>query len=312
VQSDPSLLARVSIAWPGILASLGAAALACVAAALAARSARPRTPRAARLLAAGSALAVGLGYAAGHAASLGVPDLPRVVGVHERLFVAALAAALAGAADALLRARWRPLLRAAAGLGVPWFLLAAQREHRWGTGEALGWTALLGAAIALAWTGLDALERRRARRGEAGVTPLALLVAAAALVPALEAGASASLALVAGSLATALALAAAAALFARRFGPLTAEPTARGAIGPAVLLASGLALSGRFTAELPAASAALCALAPVAAWLVEPRSSDAGAPRFVRRVALALAAVALVAGLGLVLALCAAPEPYAG
>ncbi|HEV3163424.1 MAG TPA: hypothetical protein VGZ22_05245 [Isosphaeraceae bacterium] len=210
---------------------------------------------------AGEVLALGLGYLAGHQATIGSPPMPlslSMEAMHWLGFVA-VAAILVGLIEAFLPApswlRW--LLRAGLVVLTVWLvansLLDPQRDDR------LSWPSLAAAIlIALAfWANLQSLADRQAGRG----VPLAIMVLAGSACPII---------LMAGIIVVAEL---AAALWFCTFAVLVAAwldrgtSLARGGVTVVASLLIGLVLNGLYYGDLPPATAILMALAPAGLWL---------------------------------------------
>lgn len=248
----------------------------------------------------GGPLAIGLGYVACDVGLHGFPPPPPGNGIKDRLVYVALATVLVGAVEAWRRGRAWHVGRVALCVAAPWFLLDFMREHHWeGATEVLWLAGLAAAALALV-SGVDVLARRSPGSGGPALGVALVSLAAGAL----HFGGSASLAQLAGGLATPLGAFAVLAWW-RRDASL-----AGGATTSATTLYLGLVAAGFFAAELPGASAALLALAPLGAWIGRlPALEGRGALR------LATAAVAMLAPAALALWLAkdaVPPNPYAG
>ncbi len=213
-------------------------------------------PRSASGDAVAPALAVGLGYAAGHAALAGWPPFPPIEAT-QWLFVFALAAA-ALAILPLSTAGGRGLRRALIALGVPLPLAWPLAQHTWSKPETAAWLAGLTLGIFALQTALDALRERPAGRW----LPLALVVSASLGGATVLLSGSAWVAQLAGVLAATLAALALAAMLWPARSP-------RGALLPAGTLLFALLVTGVLYVEVPLGSGLLIAAAPCALWLLE-------------------------------------------
>jgi hypothetical protein len=214
------------------------------------------------------ALAIGLGTAAGFVGTHGWPGDPRAADVKTSLCWGALGLAAAGALlDALAarRAGWLAMaLRAALGFALAWYVLDFMRSFQWKEAAWI-WCSALGAGALLTALALQPLARERGARSPAGLT-LGWTLASGLAAAALLAGRSASLAQLAGALASALA---GLALVQSRH---RAGWPGGGAVSVFVLLHQGFLWAGHFAAELPATSAVLAGVAPLGGWLGELRA----------------------------------------
>jgi hypothetical protein len=241
---------------PGLI-GMGASAVSCVVVLILARLAGGRTGG--RW---GLPLALGIGYALGHAGAsewLTSGELPPIppLNATDWLPWLALVAMIVGLVEALWPspawARWENrLLLTVATL---WLLIGPIYRSLWEPEQWKGavWVCGLGAGILVFWGVLEGLS---CRRGRGMLLPLAVLAGgtAAALVL--------SRFLVLGECAIGLAGALGAAWLVSRWW-VELSPSGGGVPVVALLLA-GLILGGFFYAELPAPSALLLAVAPLA------------------------------------------------
>jgi len=206
-----------------------------------------------------AALAVAAGYAAGHAAILGLPPFPPIDVTHWAFYIALAAGMLCGLPwPGGGTAGGRAALRAALALAVPLVVLWPRARHAWSLPQSALWLA--GSALAI-FALSAALESLVGRRGARGVPP-GLTVGTALASATLLASGSALVAQLAGALAAPLgALAVGAWLWPAR--------SALGAALPFASLFSTLLLLGFHYVEMPASSALLLALFPLSPWLVE-------------------------------------------
>jgi hypothetical protein len=245
-----------------------------------------------------AALAVGLGYAAGHAANLGLaPPFPPEQSTHA-LFYIAFAAALAGAmrgADAVPKlVGWLALVAVAAG--APWYLLRNLLQ-RWSSGEiasTLFFTAL--AIVALTFV-LDGYAARR--RG--AELPLVLWLATAFASVALALSGSLIYAQFGASLAGVLGACIVFTWIAREVS------FARGVTAVFAIVFCCFCLAGVLLSSLPRAAGILLFYAPLAAVAVDRGPVARLSPR--AGLAVRVLAVALIAGIAVVLAQLNRPAP---
>jgi hypothetical protein len=213
----------------------------------------------------GCALALGMGYALGHAAVrgwLGVAPVPipvPPVDVIDWLPWLALAAGCWGLIEGNSR-RWRWLGRLVLTGAVLGLVLGplARNGGSWPV-LAARWVGL-GAGVLWVWGLLDARDERLA--GGSLLTVLAMVAGGSSLTLALSGS------LVLGELAGVLT----AAVVALRFG-LGRDPgstAARGLMAVVVVVLAGLLLAGRFYSETPTSAALVLAVAPLAAWIDRP------------------------------------------
>lgn len=203
----------------------------------------------------GAPLALGLGYAAGHVATHGWPPLAFDVGIKQGLFYVAVAGAFFGLYESVRRPAW--WVRALLSVAVPFYLLDFMRRYHWEGMEAVGWTTVLAAALLAGWLALD----RLAERLPGGALPIAWTASVALASAALLVSRSATLAQLAGSLATCLGVAA---LVGLRRSSFT---LARGGVSVFALLLAGLLWAGHYSSELSGSATVGLGLAPLMPWL---------------------------------------------
>jgi hypothetical protein len=202
-----------------------------------------------------SALAVALGFAAGHAGiHRGMPPLPWAENVQltgsDWLFHLAVLGGLLGAA--LGRRDLAPLPRSLVLLVASAAVSCAVLANVLSLGNLL--VGCFGCASL--WWSLDAL----ARRDQGWPLPAALAIAATGTAAAMV-HTSAAIAQLAGALAATLGTCTAVAFLQPRFS------LARGAAPVTAVLLGGLLLCGHFFTDMPLTSTLLLALAPHLAWL---------------------------------------------
>jgi len=246
--------------------------------------------RAAWATGAGSALAVGGGYAAAHLLQRGWRGFPPAE-ASDWPWVAAVAGALLGASGLTRRgaAPLRLALRLLASGGLAWCVLAAWRRGV-DASTARAAVALLGAGTALAWS---VLELRQPEPG--WFAPALLALTAAGAAAAIGLSGSAKLALLTGGLCGVLAAACVAA--ALRLGPASSA----GAAPPAALVLAALLLVAAHYSELPLRAAGLVGAAPVVALLPRAALGTRGRRAWLDLVLLALAAALLATAVKLAL-----------
>jgi hypothetical protein len=209
------------------------------------------------------ALAVGGGYAIGHAKSAGWPVFPPGDATHWLLF-SALGSIAFGFVFGLLRDRWTIGWLASFAvllLGSLSLLLAPKFKHGWTTGQGVLWIATLTlAAVVMAWP-LDTILRPRVSR-----CPLLWLLVICG-------GTGAALAM-SGSILLGQLAAVLAAVVVGLSVASAAEVPVECAVVPALsTLFIGLVACGYFYAELPWSSALFLVLAPALALLVLGKAS---------------------------------------
>lgn len=215
----------------------------------------------------GCALALGTGYALGHAAVRGwlgaspVPIPVPPVDVIDWLPWLALAAGFWGLIEASSRRwRWRWLGRLVLTGAVLGLVLGPLARNGWSWPVLAARLVGLGVGVLWVWGLLDARDERLA--GGALLTVLAMVAGGSSLALALSGS------LVLGELAGVLT----AAVVALRFG-LGRDPgstAARGLMAVVVVVLAGLLLAGRFYSETPTSAALVLAVAPLAAWIDRP------------------------------------------
>jgi hypothetical protein len=245
-----------------------------------------------------AALAVGVGYAVGHAANLGAaPPFPPEQSTHA-LFYIAFAAILAGVlrgANAVPKAiGWLALVGVAAG--APWMLLRNLLQ-RWSTGEVASTLFF----VALAVTALTFVLDGWAERRRGANLPLVLWVTTTMAAIALALSGNLIYAQFGASLAGVLGACIVFSWIARD------ASFARGATAVFAVVLCCFCLAGVYLASLPRWSGLLLFYAPLAAVAVDRGPIEKLPPRaaFVVRVL----AVAAVAGVAVLLAQLNRPEP---
>lgn len=199
------------------------------------------------------ALAVGLGYPAGHAAIAGWPPFPPIEAT-QWLFVFALVVAGLGALP-LSADRFR---RALIALGVPLPLAWPLAKHTWSGLETAAWLVGLALGIFALSTALESLARRPAGRW----LPMALVVSASLGGATMLLSGSALVAQLSGVLAATLGAVAVGVLIWPARSP-------SGAALPACTLLSALLVCGVFYVEMPVLSGLLIAASPLTLGLLE-------------------------------------------
>ena len=245
-----------------------------------------------------AALAVGLGYAAGNAANLGLaPPFPPQQSTHAMFYIA-FAAALAGAmrgADAVPKViGWLALLAVAAG--GPWYLLRNLLQ-RWNSAEiasTLFFTALAIAALTFVLDGWA--ERRRGAE-----LPLVLWTTTALAAMALALSGSLIYAQFGASLAGVLGACIVFTWFARDIS------YSRGLTAVFAVVFCCFCLAGVLLSSLPRAAGILLFYSPLAAVAVDRGPVARLSPR--AGIAVRLLAVALIAGVAVLLAQLNRPAP---
>lgn len=207
----------------------------------------------------GLALALGVGYGAGHLAIRGVPPIPPLETTDWLLPIAAIGMA-AGLIDGLVKLpRFvRGMGAAALSLLTVWLIVRPMLQS--GVEGAVGWVvvACIVVAILLFWAGLEAF---------AGRVPAWLLLADMGVVTAVAGFAIVwTGSLIQGRLAGSLGAAIAGALVSTAI--LRGSSLARGGLPVFALLLPALMLDARFYAGLPSACVALLGFAPLGLWVV--------------------------------------------
>lgn len=243
-------------------------------------------------------LALGLGYAAGHVATHGWPPLALDVGIKQGLFYVAVAGAFFGLYESVRRPAWG--VRAVLSVAAPFYLLDFMRRYHWEGMEAVGWTTVLAGSLLAGWLALDAL----AERLPGGALPIAWTATATLASASLMVTRSATLAQLAGCLATVLGVAAVVGLRRSSF------TLARGGVSVFALLMAGLLWAGHYSSELSGLAAVGLGLSPVMPWLA--LAPGLSRQRGWRRGALVVALAILPAALALGLELAGRPadDPY--
>jgi hypothetical protein len=229
------------------------------------------------------ALAVGLGYVAGHRATLGRWPLWPPASSKEALLYAGAIAALAGMlAGGAMRPATRLAVLAAAQLGAAWLVLRNQVESM-----ALGEAAAIAALVVLVPPAVAGAFERFAEREPGLVAPLALWMVATATAAASALTGSILFAQFGASLAAVIGAAVVLGVLSKsaRFSG--------GALLAANAQIATLVLAAHRLSELPLLPALLLAIAPLGACV---------APKSKRNLSLALALTALP--LAVALALC--------
>ena len=246
-----------------------------------------------------SALAIGLAYLVGHAASLGeIPGFPPKVSTHS-FFYAVAAATVLGLFEGLGRgnAISRLFLRLVMGVFLPWMLLQ-NLVARWEREDALIHLGSMAVLFVAVWT---ASERWAARRPGATL-PLSLWAVATATSISVMLTGSAIYAQFGGTLAGALG----AALVMSWWNPRIS--LAGGGAGIATAIVFGICVAGVYLSELPR-EAALCLVgAPVVGYLFDRGPGEKWAGR--KAVLWRLGWTCVPLAVAVFLAWRAAPEPY--
>lgn len=202
------------------------------------------------------ALAVGGGYLLGYALVLGgVPRFPPA-GAEAALFHLGAAAVLVGLLEGRSPAA-RRALRAGLSLAAPWVLLRRMVDQ-WEQTRVVMELLLLGAALLVAWSLLEAWARRR----PGASVPLVLWLSASGAAWILFLGKSAKLGQLAGALAGTLGAAAVVSW-------LRPALVLAGGAGVAAWVLGSLAITGGYLTSLPREAAALLFAAPLSGWLGE-------------------------------------------
>jgi hypothetical protein len=203
------------------------------------------------------ALAVGAGYAMGHAKCAGWPVFPPGDATHWLLF-SALASIAFGFVFGLFPERWASSWLASFGvllLGTLSLLLAPKFKHGWTIGQGVLWIATLTlAAVVMAWS-LNAILRPRESR-----FPLLWLLVICG-------GTSAALAMSGSMLLGQLAAVLAAVVLGIMVASAAGAPVECAVVPALSTLFIGVVACGYFYAELPWSSALLLVLAPALALL---------------------------------------------
>lgn len=235
------------------------------------------------------ALAVGLGYAAGHAA-VAWPSWPPLE-VIDRVPFLVLGVMVLGLFEttwpAPAWATWEN--RILVSLLTVVLIVGPAVQETWGTRANLLRLACLGAGLALAWGSVEALTGRVS--GLAVALPLFVTAAGAAVVIVISGS------LVSGRLAGVLAAALAGCAVLAAWDPRPA--LARGGVAAAAVALASLLLVGHVYSSTPALAAILLALAPLAAWIVRvgPLRRLTGWKAALTATAAALVTVGLAVGL---------------
>jgi hypothetical protein len=209
------------------------------------------------------ALAVGGGYAMGHAKSAGWPVIPPGDATHWLLF-SALASIAFGFVFGLFPERWASRWPASFGvllLGTLSLLFAPKFKHAWTVGQGVMWMATLTfAAVVMAWP-LNAILRPRVSR-----FPLLWLLVICG-------GTSAALAMSGSMLLAQLSAVLAAVVFGLSVASAAGVPVECAVVPALSTLFIGLVACGYFYAELPWSSALLLVLASAPTLLVLGKTS---------------------------------------
>jgi len=197
------------------------------------------------------AVALSIGYVAGHLGIAGLPPFPPIEATQGLAYLA-LAAMMLGLVDALCRKNpaWRRWgLRLLLAGATVWLLLRSILS--------LAWMIALSVALLAFWAQLEVLAERQPGAG----LPLLLLVVTAATSVILLVSGSALLGQLGGGLTAAIAASGVVAWRSPTFS------LSRGATPVVSVLLAGLWLNGSFYAETPLTSVALMALSLTAAWV---------------------------------------------
>ncbi len=197
-------------------------------------------------------VALGAGYAAGHAAT-GWPSFPPADAVDWMAWLS-IGGAAAGALGSF-GSPWMGRVASAVVCAAAPVLVLRPLLSSGSEGLGAGLVAGLSALFVAGFAGLETL----AARAPGASLPLVLWIEAGGTSAALLVSGSLRLAQLAGALAAALVAAAAVSVWR----PTLSTARAGSLVIPVL---GGLLLAGRFYSELPTASAALLALAPLAAW----------------------------------------------
>jgi hypothetical protein len=205
------------------------------------------------------AVALAIGYSAGHVTATGMPAFPASEAT-QWLPYFALATMLLGILDALLKppGSLRALIWILYGAGLLRLLLKPKFEYGWSLLEGALWIACFAAVMLVLAISLDAAVHRDTSIS----TPLILTIVAGGTGVALMLSGSAVLGLLAMVLAGALG----AILVVAFLLPKSSQ--GRAIVPVAVILLASLWLMGYFYAELPSASALLLAASPLPACLL--------------------------------------------
>jgi hypothetical protein len=205
------------------------------------------------------AIAIGVGYIAGHVLAAGWEPFPPRSATHW-LFWFAVIGAIAAAADALVRPKGRIRLLTWAIICTIACRLILQPKFSYAWGAVEGWLWVF--AITLGVVGLTSTLKLIERRpfGPATLFSVTAVLGAGTCIALMLSGS-----LLLGQLAGVLTAIAAICFLLIIAVKAPFHPS--GAVVPLILLCAGLWLSGFFYAELPAASALLLAFAPASALL---------------------------------------------
>lgn len=245
------------------------------------------------------AIALSIGYVAGHIGVAGVPPFPPTEAMHWFVYLA-LAAMVLGLLEAFYQKspawlRWG--LRLLLAGATMWLLLRPLFEYTWGPAKGIAWMAVLSVALVAFWAQLEALSER-----QPGVTfPLILLVVTAASGGILLVSGSALLGQLGGALTAAIAASWVVAWWTPKFS------LSRGATPVVSVLLAGLWLNGYFYAETPLMSVLLMALSPTAAWIGQAERVKRFAPWQANMAR--VGAVLIPVALAVILAVIASPRP---
>ncbi|MFZ0712153.1 MAG: hypothetical protein WAM53_19085 [Terrimicrobiaceae bacterium] len=205
------------------------------------------------------AVALGIGYASGHAVAVGWPAFPPSEAT-QWLPYFALAAAVLGVLDVFVRpaGSLRALIWVACCAGLLGLLLKPKFQYGWSIPAGVLWVAGLAAGMLVLASSLDAAVRRDSSIS----SPLVLTIVTCGTGATLMLSGSMLL----GQLAMVLAAALGATLVVAFLLPKAVE--GRGVVPVSVALLVSLWLCGCFYADLPVASALLLAVAPFPAFLL--------------------------------------------
>lgn len=238
------------------------------------------------------AAAIGGGYAAGHAKSVGWPSLPPGDATHWLLF-SALAAIVLGFCYGVSRDGWiarstRVTSFLVLILGTLLLVLTPKFKYGWTAGQGALWVAALTLAASVMGWAVDAAVHNRSNK----FTLLWLL--------AIGGGTSVALAISGSMLLGQLAAVLAAAVFGLIVASVAGAITERAIVPGIAAVFSGLIACGYFYAELPWTSALLLVVAPVLSLVVRGETTT-------RREILRAIVVAVPVGAAVALAFRASP-----
>ncbi len=243
------------------------------------------------------AIALSIGYVAGHIGVAGLPPFPPTEATQWLAYLA-LAGMGLGLVDTLYQKnpawlRWG--LRLLLAGAVVWLLLRPVFEHTWGPAKGIVWMVALGVTLLAFWGQLEALAERQPGAG----LPLLLLIVTAASSAILLVSGSALLGQLCGALTAVIGASLVVAWRAPTFS------LSRGAPPVVSVLLGGLWLNGYFYAEAPLTSLLLMALSPTAVWVGQTERVQRLAPWQANLVR--VGAVLIPAALAVIVAVQASP-----